>query len=377
MNRRSSIAALCLAFAACGTGASPGADAGTTAWDAAAPGADAGACGAFTENLAGCVPASADYQPRKGIPAANGWPACVSDDGTYHLVGSSTPSSVARSVAAFDTMAKRLWLNPAAPTKDDFLAARDAYSVAEGVASRVARRQDLSYPEVPGSDKFACQSAGIPEQYPDRCAGPARIKPLIDDAFVQGLAGSEPRVQAARIEAGILWFFHLSTLSEVWTCSFSNKNDCDSAAAYYTQVTARTQPAGYAAYVAARGRETHDRIYDALLAARCWRDFDSALPTVSGEDLYRKASAQLRRATERGIALVLRQRIGQVGCTTGDEQAAHLAFVKVLGGWLDHTASLRDPTAAATLKSYISAPTAEASAIAKAQAAIDAAFPCP
>lgn len=376
MNRRSSTAALCLVLAACGNGASPGSDAGATG-DAAAAGADAGVCGAAAENVAGCTAASTDFQPRKGVPAANGWPACVSDDGVYHLVGSSTPSSVARSIAAFDTMAGRLWRNPAPPTKDDFLAARDAYSVAEGVASRVARRQDLSYPEVPGSDKFACQSAGIPAQYPDRCAGPAKIKPLVDDAFVQGLAGTEPRVQAARIEAGILWFFHLSTLSEVWTCSFSNKNDCDSAAAYYTQVTARSQPAGYAACVAAVGPETHQRIYDALLAARCWRDFDSALPTVSGEELYRRASAQLRKAAERGIALVLRQRIGQVGCTTGDEQAAHVAFVKLLGGWLDHTASLRDAQAAATLKSYTSAPTADASAIAAAQTALDAAFPCP
>jgi len=338
---------------------------------------DAAPCLGYTEDVTSCTPAATDYQPRKLAPGSNGWPTCISDDNTWHLSGTSQPSSIARS-KAFEAMAAKLWKKTGAPSKDDFLSARDDYSLAEGLASRVARRQDISYPEVPGSDKFACQSAGIPEQYPDRCAGPAKIKPLVDDAFQKGNAGTQPLVQAARIEAGLLWFFHLSLASEVWTCGFSNLGDCDSAAAYYTQVTARDAPAGLGRYVAALGPETHQRIYDALLAERCWRDIDKAMPA---QDQFRKyydlAQAQLSKASLRGQALILRDRIGKIGCTVGETQQAHLEFVRVLGGFLDHAAGLIDAAKAAELRTFTSNPKTSASAIAAAQAALDAIFTCP
>jgi hypothetical protein len=273
-------------------------------------------------------------------------------------------------------MGTKLWKNSGTPTKADFLSARDDYSVAEGLASRVARRQDISYPEVPGTDKFACQSAGVPAQYPDRCAGPAKLKPIIDDAFVKGSAEEQPLVQAARIEAALLWFFHLSLSSEIWTCSFSSIKDCDSAMAYYTQVSARGAPAGYAAYVAALGPETHDRIYDALLAARCWRDADQAMPSTDTQR-YALAQAQLSKAALRGAALILRDRIGRIPCTSGEARQAHIELVKVLGGLIDHGASGLDAAKAAQLKAYTASPTADAAAASAAQAAIDAIFACP
>jgi hypothetical protein len=384
------VVTVCLTAAGCGDNLQAQLDAGLPPADDAAPqrdasqpppedgGADALPCPRpFTEDVSACAPGSTDYQPRDGTPGANDWPACISDDDTYHLIGSTTPSSVARS-QAFEAMAPKLWGNSSTPSPDDFLSARDDYSVAEGLASRVARRQDISYPEVPGGDKFACQSAGIPEQYPDRCAGPAKLKPIIDDAFQKGSAQDQPRVQAARIEAALLWFFHLSLRSEVWTCGFSNIKDCDSAIAYYTQVAPRDEPVGLARYVDALGPETHDRIYDALLAARCWRDVDPALPaTTQYEYLYDRAQAQLDRASLRGQALVLRDRIGRIPCATADEQPALVEFVKVLGGLLDHGASLVAAAAAARLKAYTDAPTADAAAAAAAQDAIDEIFACP
>lgn len=341
-------------------------------------GVDAGCVtGKYTEDVSGCTPGATDYQPRKMIPGSNGWPKCISDDNTYHLIGTSTPSSTARS-QAFVSMSTKLWKNATPPSKADFLSARDDYSVAEGLASRVARRQDISYAEVPGTDKFACQSAGVPEQYPDRCAGPAKLKPILDDAFQKGSDQTQPLVQAARIEAALIWFFHLSMSSEVWTCGFSSIKDCDSAIAYYTQVSARDKPAGYAEYVAALGPETHARIYDALLAARCWRDIDQAMPaTDANKKYYDLAQAQLARAALRGVALILRDRMGQIPCTTGEKQQAHLEFVKIIGGLLDHGAAALDATKAAQLKSYTSSPTPAASAVAAAQASIDAIFACP
>ncbi len=330
----------------------------------------------YTESVTACVPAATDYQPRKGVPAANGWPTCVSDDNAFHLIGDGIPPAAARS-AAFEAMGPLLWRNPNPPSKAEFLAARDDYSVTEGLASRIARRQDVHYAEVPGDDKFACAQAGIPAQYPDRCAGPAKLKPLIDDAFVKGAAQTQPRVQAARIEAALLWFFYLSMTSEVWTCGFDDITDCDAAAGYYTQISVRASPLGLGRYVAAIGQETHDRVYDGLLAERCWRDLDKAMPAVSATKYYQLAQAQLDKATLRGEALILRQRIGLVGCASGEYQLAQLEFVKVLGGLLDHGAGLRDAANAAKLKAYTANPTTDASAIAAAQAAIDAIFGCP
>jgi len=370
-----------VAAAACGDDATTAPDSAilppqdAAATDAGPSSGDAGPClPPFTEDVSACTPAATDYQPRNGIPGANAWPACVSDDDTYHLIG-GTPSSVARS-AAFEAMAPKLWDNPRAPTAADFLSARDDYSVEQGLASRVARRQDISYPEVPGGDTFACQSSGIPELYPDRCAGPAKLKPIIDGAFQRGSAEEQPRVQAARIEAALLWFFHLSLGSELWTCSFNSLGDCDSAMAYYTQVTARDAPVGLARLVAALGPETHDRIYDALLAARCWRDVDPALPAA---DLarYDLVQSQLDRAALRGQALLVRDRIGLIPCTAGEEQLAHIDFVKILGGFLAHGAAARDAAQAAALQAYTDDPTADAAEAAAAQAAIDALFACP
>ena len=328
-----------------------------------------------TENVTACAAGAFDYQPRKMMPGSNGWPACISDDDSYHPIGMGTPAAVARSIA-FGAMAPKLWNNPAPPTPADFLSARDDYSVSAGLASRVARRQDVHYPEVPGGDKFACQNAGVPEQYPDRCTGPARLKPIIDDAFVKGAAGTLPRVQAARIEAALLWFFYLSMTSEVWTCSFNALADCDSAIAYYDELAGRAAPKGLASTVQALGPETHHRVYDAFLAMRCWRHADPALPAVN-TTLYDRALAQLSRAGVRAMGLILRRRIGLIGCASGEAQAAAMEFVKVIGALIDHEASLADATRAAQLKAYTSSPSADAGAISGAQAAIDAIFACP
>lgn len=367
-----------LGLAACGTPTPPGTDGGADGGTCEGGSArEAGACNAsaWMEDLAACVPASTDYQPRDDTPGDDGWPACVSDDNTYHLIGAGLPAASART-AAFDAMAARLWKNPKVPTPADFLAARDDYSVAQGLASRVGRRQDVAYPEVPGGDKFACSNAGIPEQYPDRCAGPGKLKPLIDDAFQKGAACDAPLVQAARIEAALLWFMHLSMTSEFWTCSFDDLEDCDAAVGYYTGELRRDSYAGYAGYVHALAPGTHDRIFDALLAGRCWRDADPALPAANTA-LYDLAQAQLQQASLRGIAVIVRDRVGKLACLQGDEREAARAFVGVLGGLLDHSAQDRNAQAAARFKAFAAAPSSEPSAVAAAQADLDALFGCP
>jgi hypothetical protein len=329
------------------------------------------------EDMSACAPGANDYQPRDGVPGDDGWPACISDDGVFHPLGTGIPAASARTLA-FDSMAAKLWDNPAPPTAADFLSARDDYSVAQGLASRVARRQDVSYPEVPGGDKFACQAdPSVPAQYPDRCAGPARLKPTIDAAFVSGANGEKPRVQAARIEAALLWFLHLSMTSEVWTCSFDKTSDCDAAAGYYAAELTQTPATGFGRYVARTGPETHARIFDALLAVRCWRDADTALP-ASRTDLYEAALEQLDRASLRGIALAVAERLEVARCAEGEAREAALQFVQVLGGFLVHAAESRDAATAARWAAFAAAPDVSTeSAVQAAQADLGALFSCP
>ena len=104
------------------------------------------------------------------------------------------------------------------------------YSAAEGLGSRVARRQDIHHPEVPG-DKFVCADQTV--------ATIARIvalrlqswKPIVDAAFT-GRNRRETKPLCAvgsASKAALLWFFYLSPLSEEWTSTFDDIEDVDSA----------------------------------------------------------------------------------------------------------------------------------------------------
>jgi hypothetical protein len=172
------------------------------------------------EFVGACQDNALDYLPRAAPSVPDGdadsWPACISDDNRYHLRGNTIPAAAARSVG-FESMGEFLWQNACPPNAASFLAARDLYAVPGGLASRVARRQDVHFAEVPGDDKFACAQETVAAQYPDRCAGPAQLTPLINAAFVGGSDQVSPMAQAARIEAALLWFLYLSTLSEIWT----------------------------------------------------------------------------------------------------------------------------------------------------------------
>jgi hypothetical protein len=294
----------------------------------------------------------------------------------FHTLGASPPSTSARTLA-WDSMAGKLWRNQAVPTMQNFLDARNEYSVAQGIGSRVDRRQDIHYPEIPGAPSaLACTVAGNPALYPDRCAGPARLNPIINDAFQKGIAQMEPRVQAARIEAALLWFFYLSTLSEVWTCSFDKKDDCDSALAYYNAFTPRDELHGLASYIQALGPETHQRAFDGFLAERCWRDLDQALPATNTA-LYTRASNQIDRAELRGLALVARQRFGSLPCTTGEDQKAAHEFLKILVGFLDRDARSRNATQADVLETQVEKGDPAAIDVKAATDALDALYPCP
>jgi cell division protein ZapA (FtsZ GTPase activity inhibitor) len=250
--------------------------------------------------------------------------------------------------------------------------ARVAYALDQGIDSRVQRREDMHYPAAPSP----CSTAGIPAQYPDRCAGPMKLLPILNDAFARGAMGERPRVHAARIEAALVWFFYLSPLSEVISCT-TKPQDCDSSWAYYAGGTPRDAPQGLGKVFLALGRETHDRSYDATLAVRCWRNLDHETGVATDTARRDLAFAQLDVALLRGVALLLRQRATELGCTTGEIREARLAFIATLGPLLDRAARERNVASADVLAREVARATPAEVDVAALTAALDALFPCP
>jgi len=327
------------------------------------------------ENLSSCPPASTDYRPREpevNDAATDTWAACISDDNTYHPIDPNI-STVAR-VAAFEEIATLLWRDGKVPAKEDFVSAFDKYTQPEGIASRVQRREDYHYPPAPGG--ALCRNAGVPETAPDRCVGPAKLLPLLNDAFTRGGQGEAPRIHAARIEAALLWFFYISAYSEVNTCTTTPK-DCDSAWAYYTGGTERCAPKGLSRYVQTVAPQTHERAYDATLAVRCWRNLDNETGAAANTALRDQALAQLDRATLRGVALILRERFTQLSQGSEDERQARLAFIQTLAPFLDREARVRDAAQADVLKAQASKTSVAEVDSSAATTALESLFSCP
>lgn len=325
---------------------------------------------AYVESVALCVPLATDYLPRVTNSSSDTWPACISDSNVFTPINPNI-STVAR-VTAFEDIAVALWRDGKRPTPDDFVNARVQYAVDQGLDSRVQRREDVHYAAAP----MPCSTAGIPEQYPDRCAGPTKLLPILNDAFAKGAMGEQPLVHAARVEAALTWFLYLSALSEVMSCT-QRPQDCDSCWAYYAGGAPRGMPLGLGKRVRELGRETHDRAYDATLAVRCWRNVDNESGVAM--DLARRdlAREQLDRALLRGVALVVRQAATEIPCSTGDVQAARFTFVTTLLPFFERPARERNAAQADVLAREAMRASAGEVDVAALTAALDALFPCP
>ncbi len=326
-----------------------------------------------------CVRPSDDYFPDVAARDRVAWPACISDDGAYHPYSTGTIAGVTRA-DQYRQIIATLFDATRDPSVADFLAARMLYvNTADpnaGIAIRIGRRADLHYEaSVPAATD--CTAPGIAAMYPDYCAGPAKLEPLINDAFTAGsTAGTaDTRVAAATVEAGLLWFMYLSPLSELRGCT-TTKSNCDSAYAYYTGGAMPRDGIGLSAYVQAADPLAHDRAWDAVLALRCWRDLDSADPATNLA-LRDRASAQLDRAMLDGVVAVVRARALRVGATTGSERAAHWAFVRTLGVFLDRAMRAADAGAADALALEVAKTDAATVDVGALTGALDAVFVCP
>lgn len=318
-------------------------------------------------NNSRCQSLSTDYKPN----ASDDWPACISDDDTYHPFDANI-SSIAR-VSAFEEIMKRL-MTGSAPTSQAFIDAKVAYTQAEGLDSRVSRREDEHYPKA--TKACADMDAQELQQHKDRCVGPAQIQPLLNQAFLEGTQGKDPIGNAARIEAALLWFLYVSIYKESVTCT-TTKKDCDSSQAYYNGGEARSGSKGLGRYIRTLSTQAHDRAWDGILAVRCWRDLDSANPAVN-LTLRDKALAQLDKALLRGLALLVKSRIKAIEQITCAKIRDPLwASVKILGGVLHREATARNATLAKTLHDELAKSAVVGVDFKTITTILEEMFPCP
>lgn len=297
----------------------------------------------------------------------DGWSECISDDGTYHRIDPSI-SSIAR-VAAFDKIATLLAFDGSKiPTIEDFIEARKEYSIAEGLSSRVDRREDEHYAAL----EEACRDLTPEEQQAnaDRCVGPAKIQPIITNALSEGSKGNDLEANAARVEAGLLWFLYVSVHKEAFTCT-KTKKDCDSSYAYYTGgEDDKAKGKGLSSYVLARSPQAHNRVWEGLLAMRCWRDLDKD-DTATDIKMRDKALKQLDTALLRGVAVIVGQRLANKNCVKAWET------ITILGPVLLREANERDAAKATQLAEQFAKPSADQLDVETTKTLLDEIFPCP
>ncbi len=318
----------------------------------------------------GCEPDPTDYSPG----ADDSWDACVSDGGEYVQVEENV-STIAR-VGGYEDIADILWRIDGAPSPDAFVDAREIYAVDEGLNSRIVRREDEHYPPVTDGDGniLQCRDEGVPAMDPDRCVGPAGILPILNVAFQQGAAGNQPLVQAARIDAALLWFLYVSTYKENTTCA-DVKKDCDSGWAYYTGGNQRDGGLGLSGVFRATDGTSHDRVFDGILAVRCWRDLDPE-ETATDLETQARALAQLDRALLQGLSRIVADRIARMAGETGEAREASWAWIQILGNVLMRETTARNPQAGAELTTLLQA-TADAADVGAIQDVLVGTFPCP
>jgi hypothetical protein len=331
-----------------------------------------------------CSAKPTDYTREIAQRDAELWPACVSDNQEdYVLVGAEPPSTIART-EAFERIRALLFDVTSDPSSDAFTEARIAYLAPEGLQSRVTRRADYHFSTYPMVDPEACRKRPVTEGYEQVCAGPLAIEPTLNDAFQKGIEGVEPRVQAARIEAALLWFQYLSAYSEIHS-GREKSADLNSSWAYYNGGREPSDGIGLARYVRDIDLDIDARAWDGLRAMRCWRSFVGDESVVSGFDdstladrRWAYARNQYDQALLHGFSRVISRRIEAFQQSTSDaERAAHWAFLQVAGPVLVRGAEGQNSAAGETLQREFANTSSDDFDAAAAIAAIDSAFECP
>jgi hypothetical protein len=323
-----------------------------------------------------CTARLSDYQPRATMMSHDVWPVCRSDNNRFQPFTTDQINAEQR-VINFELMninpepirdAMGNTVAPARPlaffdanrdpSREEFVGVAAYYASAgamSGLVERFSRRPDEHYPQPasavinPATGEYDDRWCGTEANWMtarDYCVGPATLRPWMTSSLAAGSAGGmgiPMRVHAARIEAALLYLFYASTYKESLSC-VSDVADCDSSWGYYTGGADRNAQAqrGFARYVRDADVETHQRVWDGLLAVHCWRELDGGLmtmPPVAANPMMReRARDQLDRALNRGMVLVTVARLRALATSLeGTDMsrraaaAAHQGFVDVVG----------------------------------------------
>ncbi len=279
---------------------------------------------------------------------------CVAENAdTTTYTPFETSISTAARVAAFETMGDKTWRNEDL-TGTDFEEANLAYVEDEGLDSRVSRREDEHYPAVTddAGETVKCnESDEIADANPDRCVGPAQMRPIIVDSLTAGATSTdtqEQKLAAARLESTLLWFFYVSTFKEATTCT-SKKKDCDSSFGYYTGVQDKDMGLGLSGYFIREVPEAHDAVWDGIMQMRCWRQVDST-DTAQNLELRDEALSAMDHGLLYGISRLITARLESLADATDDEKAVTWQWLQIMGPVLDRSAAETDATKATTLR---------------------------
>jgi hypothetical protein len=323
-----------------------------------------------------CSVRPSDYQPRAAMMSHDVWPVCRSDNNRFQPFTTDQINAEQR-VINFELMninpepirdAMGNMVAPARPmaffdanrdpSREEFVGVAAYYASAgamSGLVERFSRRPDEHYPQPqgvlinPATGEYNGRWCGTEANWMmarDYCVGPATLRPWMTSSLAAGSAGGmgvPMRVHAARIEATLLYLFYASIYKESLSC-VSSVADCDSAWGYYTggaDRDAQTQR-GLARYIRDADSETHQRVWDGLLAVHCWRELDGGLmtmpPVATNPMMRERAREQLDRALNRGMVLVtlarLRALASSLEATDMSRRAAaaaHQGFVDVVG----------------------------------------------
>jgi hypothetical protein len=180
---------------------------------------------------------------------------------------------------------------------------------------------------------------------------------------------------------------YLSVYKETNTCVTVKAADCDSAWAYYNGGQTIDAGIGIAGTLRVASQNTHERIWDGILAVRCWRDINQdngMYPLLSTYDdetqkLFAQGWEQLDQALHRGFAVLIREQLVSYingACADGGSPAAW-AYLQVTGPALQREADERDAAQAATLKTLWASDAPTVPELEAGLAALDAIFPCP
>jgi hypothetical protein len=335
---------------------------------------DGGACALLgSVTVRTCAAGANDYTPRVAGSKGTRLPLCISDDNAYHPINPDVASNAR--IAAVEQMGKLLKFDGSSvATAADFVQARILYTQPEGLDSRVQRREDVHFPDATvGGKATACKDMTAEERAPfaDRCSGPEKVTPLINDALAKGAVGNNPRVQSARMEAAMVWFLWLSLYKESQGC-FADPGQCDSTSAYWGgQQDVEAAPLGYGRLIRAYSEESYRRGWDAVLAVRCAYDYNVAQPAAPDlAAVKEKARDQIDRLNNHALALFVRSKVAALPCEAAYES------VRILGPVLDVVARAQDPAKADMLKAEFAKPEAQIDG-GGVLAALDHLFGCP